>query len=616
VVLLPPLLVLGAALALAGLTYARFLEVDRSLWTTGTHDRNAHYLYALKLATDVRQGQVFRLLADLNEGRIWPPLHGVLAGTVLLIGGLDYRLAVLPSLAGWVGTALFGFLLARRAVPRGGNLAGLTTAVFILASPSHRAFATDVMLESLGACLSLAGLYFFLVAVQHRGNSPWPGRLVGLSLTVLFLHKYNYWLLVLLGLGAATVTSHFNTVRALCGRWLAGIDWGNLLRSQWRHPLNYVFVFLLGVIGFISWRGDTPIVLGGQSLSVYPPHNFIHAAYVVLFLRLIPVWRGAGRSWLSGLDARVAQVVRWHLLPLVLWLLLPKHPSYFLWYISPANADDTQKLNLVAGATNYARWIVADYHAAAWSAVLAAVLASAALLARQRLRPGGQAVLWFLVLALVLTVAHPNRKGRNVHSWLAAGWVAAGMGLAIVVNGSLTARRRQLLPWVASAALGGIALAHLPALTAAGHAPEGGPHPDQTSLLDLTDAYLPDLDHANRATVLAAVPVKPLVQWTYLERFGRFDRLEENWYGFGPPGENNRQGFANWLRSTSCDTIVYLDRTPGPYVWEDVADTRLHAELRDLLFAQNVFHEVARREFPRTGCTVHIWRRSDDKVTR
>ncbi len=610
--IVPVLLVLAVAAALAGLAYVRFLEGNRYLWTNSTHDRNAHYLYALKLATEVRQGHIGRLLADLNEGRVWPPLHGILAGTVLLLGGLDYRLVVLPSLAGWMGTAIFSFLLARRAVSRGGNLAGCTAAVFLLASPAYRAYATDVMLESLGACLSLAALYFYLVTVQSRGASPWPGRLLGLSLMLLFVHKYNYWLLIVLGLGVATVTSHYGSVRWQLSHLFSGLDWRRVVRHQWRQPLNYVFAALLLLISLITWRGDTPILLLGKPLSVYPPHNFIHAAYVVLFLRLLPVWRAQGRAWLSGLEVRAAQVVRWHLVPLAFWFLLPKHPSYFLWYLSLANASDTQTFNLLEGCRSYTRGIVEDYHAATWSALLAAGLAFCAMLARRRLRPGGQALLWFFVLALVLTVAHPNRKSRNLHSWLAAGWVAAGIGLATVVHGRLTARRRQLLrPWIGSIALGSMVLTHLPSLSAEGHAPEGGPHPDQVSLLDLTDVYLPLLDHANRATVLAAVPVKPLVQWTYLERFGCFDRLEENWYGFGPAGEGNRQGFQSWLRATACDMIVYLDRTAGPNIWEDVPDTRLHAELRDLLFNQNVFQEVRRREFPRAGCTVHIWQKSN-----
>jgi hypothetical protein len=81
-----------------------------------------------------------------------------MVATTQFIGGPDYRLAVLPSLSGWVGTAVFGFLAARRMVPRGGNLAGLLAGLLILASPAHRGFATDIMLESMGACLSLVAL--------------------------------------------------------------------------------------------------------------------------------------------------------------------------------------------------------------------------------------------------------------------------------------------------------------------------------------------------------------------------------------------------------------------------------------------------------------------------
>ena len=111
---LVPTLLFLAALVLAGFLYARFLVVDRALWYNPYHDRSAHYPFSLKLATDLENGRPLQLLHDLNEARIWPPLHGMAAATALLIGGRDYRLAVLPSLLGWVATVLLGFLVARR----------------------------------------------------------------------------------------------------------------------------------------------------------------------------------------------------------------------------------------------------------------------------------------------------------------------------------------------------------------------------------------------------------------------------------------------------------------------------------------------------------------------
>jgi hypothetical protein len=604
-----PALVLAAAVLLAGSLYGRFLEAHRSLWYNSTHDRNAHYLYGLRLATDVRQGKVLRLLDDLNQSRVWPPLHGVLAAGVLLVGGLDYRLAVLPSLAGWVGLVTLGFLVARRAAPRGGNLAGLAAALFILASPAHRAFATDVMLESLGACLSLLVLYCYLVAAQARPGAAWTGRCLGLALTALFLHKYNYWALLVLTLLASEALARPRFFRQLLREALAGFGRRAWARSQLRHPLTYVLALTLLLAGGIFLRGDRPLALGGKNVSLYPPHNFIHAAYVVLFLRLFSWWRSHGRAWAGRLDGRARQVVLWHLCPLAVWFLLPKHPSYFLWYLSLANADPTQRFDVLAGVRHYSRWAVEDHHPDLGTALLAAGLCLAALPAWRRLRPGGQAALLLFLIAGVLTVVHPNRKCRCLHSWLAAGWVSAGVGLAALLHGRLTAIRPHIRAWLAVPALAGLGWVTWPALLGEGHALEGGPHPQHHCVLDLTDYCLPELGAARRATVLAAVPVKSLVQWTCLERFGRLDRLEENWYGFGAAGPENRQGFSRWLQTTDCDTLIFFERTPVPACWEDVPECALHAELRELLLAQRVFRLAKQRDFPRHGCRVLVWRR-------
>src|SRR5688500_11028038 len=115
------------------------------------------------MALDLREGKLLQLLHHFDVGsRMWGPLHPTLMAPVLALGGIDYRLGVIPSLTGWIGAALFGFLAARRAAPNGGNVAGFIAALFILASPAHGAYATDTMLESLGGCLTLAVIYCYL----------------------------------------------------------------------------------------------------------------------------------------------------------------------------------------------------------------------------------------------------------------------------------------------------------------------------------------------------------------------------------------------------------------------------------------------------------------------
>jgi hypothetical protein len=322
------LVVLAAAAAQAGHVYAGFLRDHRSLWWWPEHDRHAHYLYTLKVATALRDGSVARLGWQLVSAAVWPPLHGLLSGLVLGMGGLDYRLAVLPSLLGWAGSAVLAFLAARRCAPRGGDLAGLLAGAFVLASPSHVGYATDVMLESLGACLTLACLYCYLAAVQD--DRPWRYRLLGLSLTALLLHKYNYWLLAVLALVGAEATARGRAYLAWARQALPGLDWRRLARGELRRPLNWLLALLLVVIAAVFLRGPRPLAIGGRALRIYPPGNILNAAYVVLLCRLAWAAWPWGRR-LAGLDARLRALVGWHLVPAALFFALPRHLAFFLW---------------------------------------------------------------------------------------------------------------------------------------------------------------------------------------------------------------------------------------------------------------------------------------------
>ena len=126
---LPPLVLL-AAIGLAAFIYAGFWEHSRELWWWMGHDRHTHYMYGLNLAMDLRTGDIVRLFHDFDRMRVWGPLHPFLVAGVELIAGPDHRLAVLPSLAGWILTVWCAFLIPRRLLPSGGNAAGLLAAFF------------------------------------------------------------------------------------------------------------------------------------------------------------------------------------------------------------------------------------------------------------------------------------------------------------------------------------------------------------------------------------------------------------------------------------------------------------------------------------------------------
>ncbi len=611
---LVPSFLLLFTVVLAGCLYARFLGVERALWYNPYHDRSAHYLYSLKLATNLGEGRVLSFLHDIADAKIWPPLHGMAAAAVQLAGGRDPRLAVLPSLAGWLATVLLAFLVARRAAPRGGTLAGLLASLFAIASPAGRAYATDIMLESLGAALSLLVLYCYLLTVQGYAGERAKARWLALSLLLLFLEKYNYWFLVVVSLLAAETMTRARTYLRAFVEVLRGTDWKRWLAAQTRHPIVLFAGAVLMLSVGVLLRGERPIEIFGYSLSLYPPHNLFHVAYVLVFLRVAWWWRQTGRAQTDRLDERWRQIVLWLLRPLSLWFLLPKRPSYFVWYLSFADRSPKQPMDILGGFRDYATWMVQDYHWTPACALVAVVLCAVGLLAWRRLRPGGVAILALVLLSSVLTPTHPNHKSRMMHSWMPAVWVMAGLGAAALVYGRGTARVPRLRPWLAGAVVGAAVWIQYPAPFAVAKTMEGGAHTEFPSMLDVTDAYLPQVDGTRRALLLTTLPLKPMVQWTWLQRFGNFDRLEQRWYGFGAPGEANRRAFAAWLQNSNCDTVVSCETTiPRPGV-DSGPECVLHSELLEELARQNRFRVTSERALPHIGCRVRVWQRRGDET--
>jgi hypothetical protein len=229
-------LVAGVAIGAALLELSRFWPIAGSLWTVIVHDRNGHYWFAQDLALALRDGDIAGFLTTLDKAKAWPPLHGLLDALILALAGPDYRLAVLPSLIAWAATVLLAFLIARRVAPRHGEIAGAIAAAFVLSSPAHRLFAVDVMLESLGAALTLAVLYAYVVAKQAPTAGRW--RALALALSALFLEKYNYWVIAVLALAAAELSERpgwwLAQLVAAGRRLVAAAHW----RREWREPLN------------------------------------------------------------------------------------------------------------------------------------------------------------------------------------------------------------------------------------------------------------------------------------------------------------------------------------------------------------------------------------------
>jgi hypothetical protein len=341
-------------------------------------------------------------------------------------------------------------------------------------------------------------------------------------------------------------------------------------------------------------------------------------AYWIVFVRLLFWWRATGRAWADSLDERLRAVVRWHAVPIACWMALPRHIGPFLWYVSPANGGMEQTSSLLSGLREYSSAAVAEYHVSLTCALAAGSLAAVGLLATGRLKRGGAAVVLLVVLAAFLTMKHPNRQSRFLTTWIGAGWILAGAGAAALVYGGWTARLQSWRPAIAGAVLAGLGVVHGLGNWSTS-VPLTGPHPELASLREVVDDYLPELDGDQRVTILATVEIRPMHQWSFLERFGQLRRLDDRFFGFGEPGEANRAGFRSWLGTTDCTTIVLLESLLGPDVrtlWDLPHPPQQAADYHEVLAEQKAFRLVRQRDFPRHGCAVQVWKRQTEMARK
>lgn len=599
---LPPLVLL-ASIAVGISVYAYFWQHSRDLWWWMGHDRHTHYMYGLDLAFDIRTGNLVRLMHDFDRMRVWGPIHPVLVAALQIVAGPDHRLAVVPSLLGWILTIWCAFLIPRRVLPSGGNAAGLLAALLVAVSPAHRAFATDCMYESLGAGLSLASIYLYLVVVQDGSRR--AAVLFALTLSALFLHKYNYWLLVLFGL----VGGEFVRQPRAWLQYALGLIQRERLPSwalaELKHPLNYIaLACAIGAV-IVVITGGGVITLGSARISMQEPHNFVHVAYIAFFIRLVLWWRHRGRAWSLTIAPTVRELIRWHGGIIALWFLMPKRLSYFIWFLGPTNDDQKREsVPFMHGLPYYLQGLVDDYLTVTLGLYLLGGAVILGLLAWRKLQPGVSALMIFLLIATYLTCQHPMLKYRFMHSWIAAAWIVGVIGLVYSVQAIAGLISREWRPWTAGIVCAIAMCMIAPGLLEPGHAQEGGLKPDLPSPLRITDTYLPALADTRRPTIVSNVSTRFLWRWTFIEhhRHHNMDAEIKNFKLF----ENNPDQAKQWLESTRSDALVLIDIQPyTTYDWKTKEYVDL-ATFHQVLAAQSVWTESRRWHSPE-GVTITLW---------
>src|SRR5262249_53559035 len=161
-------------------------------------------------------------------------------------------------------------------------------------SPAYRAYATDIMIESLGAALATAALYFYVTARQEQ--SAWRGRCFALLLLALFLTKYNYWTLLAAGLFCATAIEAGAPLAPPVRAAGPFSGWRGWLAAQVRHPVNYLLPPAFALALYVQFVGGVTLTLFGRTLTIGSLAFPAELCFVLVLLRVLPWWWRSGRQ--------------------------------------------------------------------------------------------------------------------------------------------------------------------------------------------------------------------------------------------------------------------------------------------------------------------------------
>jgi hypothetical protein len=594
----------------AGMMFAGHLANAELLWRGVYHDRNSHLLRGIDYALALGSFDLLWFISALDRARVWPPLHGLVLSGVLLVGGIDHRLGILPSLIGWTVTVVCVWMIARWLYTDRvqGICAGAVAVTLTVASPSLRLLGTDVMLEGLGSALSALSILQFMRASAEPGDSRrW--RLLALTLCALFLEKTNYWGLVVAGLALSALMDDWAGWRARARRWLGGIKDGALAHDAARHPLLIASVLVAAVTVAIYWRGPTVVSLLGREVRLYPPGNLTTLAYALLFAWGALQWRRHRTEIDAALGVPGRALFYWHAVPVAISFLIPKRLASFLWFVGPTNSP-VPGLDPLRGLAVYWSGFSEGFHVSVSMAALVLALALVGAVHAAQLPQGARAVFALPLVSFVLLILHPHQQSRYLGSWVFAVWIAAGVGTAVIVcrlAHSIGARARAVLATLAVAAVIAANASTAPSLAAYRHAI----YPTQgVTDIDLVRPYIHELDGVGSVMFVTTFGSTDLFPWVLHERCRCKVEVTHPWISGLTSRRQARDVMAQRVNETKAERIVLIDAPLSTNQVMALGWTyEVMAGVVDAMNEQSRFERTASYAIQQHGAFVSIWRR-------
>lgn len=597
----------GIAFGVAAMMFLDYARSPDDLWRDALTDRNGYLASGMTYAGAWRSFNLFEIIVHTARSTIWPPVHGILLGFVLL-PWMDYRLGPIVSLTGWWMTVVISALIARRLCrdPFSGVIAAALTAIFVMASPAFRLLGSDVMLEGLGAGLSALALLLYLRGME-RPDEAARWRWLALVLTLLFFEKYNYWAMLVATLAVAFVAERPGLVLAKLRDWSAGIAPRSVLSAGLRDPLLIAGLLTGGLVAVFYALKPAPIVVFGKAVGIYPPENLTTLAYALLFIRLALLWRRHRAAFASNLGPILQTLVYWHVVPVLVSFLIPKRLSGFAWFLSANNNPAGTGSHPMQSAMFQWPGFADGFHVAAWSALLVVSLAVVGGSKIVRLPTGSRAVALFPLICACALLSHPQQQWRFQTTWLFGVWICAGVGGAMVLTFALSRLRPQIRIAAAASVIAAVGAAHLaqPVSVLAGTAAirrNAGP-----SDLEFARAYLPHIQGQTPVGFMTSFGRSDFFTWTVRSDCGCDRQVDAPFNG---ASYNEARGYAEiWLARTAAEHIVVVD-VPGVHEMPEIGMTAaVRRGALDLMQIQTRFARVIDVPVPPFAATVSIWRR-------
>ncbi|MFC1571699.1 ArnT family glycosyltransferase [Candidatus Margulisiibacteriota bacterium] len=181
-------IVLAATILIGGVIFVnRILAGDAF-----TYEEAQHALYGMWLTRDVKTLDWGTFWYDTHRQMAWPFLHSWLQSLFFLVFGVGYVSARLLSLVLFMATVVMMYFFSNQVCGKSGWKIGILACALALTSPIMLRFASENMLEGLGAFLFLAAAYTYTVCEERKITLEYVflALLIGLSMYTNYLYAY------------------------------------------------------------------------------------------------------------------------------------------------------------------------------------------------------------------------------------------------------------------------------------------------------------------------------------------------------------------------------------------------------------------------------------------